>query len=151
MKNLSEETIEVGGVEYTLFLNRKGLISWERETKDDQEKIQKFRDKYQNLEDNLEKKTDSDDPFEGLEEIDNFETDTELTVKTYKALYWVMLYTHHKMSRAEVDNWFAKATEEYGMPQLIELGTQMIRDINIDTFGSNTENLKKLKALRPTK
>ena len=32
-KNISEEKIEIGGVEYTLFLNRTGIVNWEKMTK----------------------------------------------------------------------------------------------------------------------
>ena len=29
MQEFSKEKIEIAGVEYTLFLNRKGILSWE--------------------------------------------------------------------------------------------------------------------------
>ena len=33
MQEFSKEKIEIAGVEYTLFLNRKGILSWENITK----------------------------------------------------------------------------------------------------------------------
>lgn len=156
MKNLSEEIIEVGGKEYTLFLNRKGLVAWERETKDKQEQIQSLQNKYQVITEELEStdKSKSDDPFEGLDKLDelgDIDKDTQLTIDTFKSLYWIMLYTHHKMSKEEVEKWFDEAIKEYGVVQLMELGNQMLRDINIDSMIQDQDNLKKLKALRPTK
>ena len=48
MKELSKEIIEVNGKEYTLFLNRKGLVAWEKIT--NATKLGKqIEDKYSNL------------------------------------------------------------------------------------------------------
>ena len=33
MKEFSKEIINIGGVDYTLFLNRKGIVAWENITK----------------------------------------------------------------------------------------------------------------------
>ena len=35
MKELSKETINIGGEDYTLFLNRKGIVAWEKYSKKD--------------------------------------------------------------------------------------------------------------------
>ena len=44
-KKFSEEIIEIDGKEYTLFMNRQGVVNWEKITKL-KEKSQKYQEKY---------------------------------------------------------------------------------------------------------
>ena len=154
MKELSKETIEIGGKEYTLFLNRKGIVAWEKYTKQEEEKYQELQKKYASLDldkivNNFDELDDKTNPFEGLEEIDDMESDKELLIKLYERLYWIMLYTKHKLSISEAKELYDQARKEYGDEQIVLLGKQMIDDVNNDP--NQNENLKNLKALRPRK
>lgn len=155
MQEFSKEVIEIDGKEYTLFLNRKGIISWENITKVSK-KATELQEKYKNVSNLLE--TDEpidvkndDNPFNyvGNEQIDEMEKDNEMLEDFYIKFYWIALYENHKLSLDKVVELFKKAKEEYGIEQLIGLANQMIEDANSNKYG-NTE-LKKLTALRQTK
>lgn len=143
MNEISKERIEISGVEYTLFLNRQGLVSWEKYSREENAKLQEMETKYANVNNEI---TDDTNPFEAVNEELN---DSEIISKTFRKLYWIMLYTEHKLSLAQVNELYDKACEEYGEVQLIQLAQQMIEDMNIDKI-SKTE-LKNLTALRPKK
>lgn len=155
MKEFSKETINIDGKDYTLFLNRKGIVAWEKFSKDEKEKAESLRKKYETFIDNKDNKIDinamPDDvnPFEGLEEIDDFENDKQYIISIYKRLYWIMLYTEHKLSISEASDLYDKACEEYGDEQVIGLGIQMVQDTNMNT--NPNKELKNLKALKPKK
>lgn len=148
MKEFSQETINIGGKDYTLFLNRKGIVAWEAITRADREK--------DDLTDEAEKLKvaqeiiikDGDNPFEisNAEEILSTE---EKTYSYYQKLYWIMLYTNHKLDLKDAEKLFNKALEEYGLEQLVNLALQMLEDANTDRYGQS--ELKKLTALRPKK
>lgn len=144
MNEISKERIEISGVEYTLFLNRRGLIAWEKYSKEENRKLQEMQNKYNIVED-IEI-SDETDPFAGVED---FEEDSKIVSTTFKRLYWIMLYTEHKLSLTQVNELYDKACEEYGETQLIELAQQMIEDMNIDKVSKT--KLKNLTALRPKK
>lgn len=150
MKNFSEETIEVNGVEYTLFLNRKGVVAWERDAKEWQEELQNVQNKYSNLELESRQKEENDNPFEGLDDVDNLEEAKKLTNQVYESLYRIMLYTHHPLNRTEAHEWYENAISEYGDEQILNLAVQMLQDANDNKVSKETE-LKKLKALRQAK
>lgn len=145
MKNLSERKIEIDGKEYTLFLNRKGIVAWEKYSTEEQSKLEKMKDKYNDIINNKVEISDDTDPFSGIED---FEEDLEVTNKIIEKLYWIMLYEKHKLSIKDVHELFAKAMEEYGFEQLDLLATQMIDDVNINP--NNNLERKKLAALNPT-
>lgn len=146
MKELSTEIINIDGVDYTLFLNRKGIIAWEKYVDQQRAKIEELQDKYSKVSvDTL----NDDNPFDGIEEFDDIETDMELTVKLYKRLYWIMLYQNYKLSYTQAEELIDKAIKEYGVTQIIELGSQMVEDVNTNPFEEN--EVKKLVALKPRK
>ena len=158
MKEFSKELIEIDGVEYTLFLNRKGLVSWENITKVTK-KADDLKDKYKDTQKLLKegdpiKVSDTDNPFDyaGKDELEEIEKDEKEIKDIYIKFYWIALYENHKLPLNEVTNLFEKAEEEYGIEQLIELANQMIETTNINKYG-NRENkeLKKLTALHQTK
>ena len=149
MKEISQEIINVKGKDYTLFLNRKGLIAWEKFCKDENEKIQELQKKYEGLFKDVEIKDDTN-PFESLDNVEEIEQDKDLVSNTYKRLYWIMLYTNHKLSVSDAEKWYEDAVEEYGEPQLYELAQQMIEDMNTD-LTNETKSIKNLPALRPHK
>lgn len=149
MKELSTEIITIDGVDYTLFLNRKGVVAFEEYSKNEKDKILGIAKKYEGVDINnskdFDKLNDDADPFEGISEIDYADEDMEYLSNIFKRLYWIMLYTNHKLSISEASKLFDKAKEEYGVEQLILLGQQMIEEVN-----TNPE-LKNLKALKPKK
>lgn len=154
MKEFSVEKIEIAGNEYSLFLNRKGIVSWEKITTL-QKQAKEMEKKYKNFEgfsgnDEPVEVKDGDNPFElaGQEDIDDLEADEAKLKDIYLKFYWIALYENHKLPISEVEKLFAIAEEEYGLEQLIGLANQMIEDANTDKYGAKT---KKLKALRPKK
>ena len=147
MKEFSQETIEIGGVEYTLFLNRAGIVAWEKYSQKENQAVYELRQLYNkfNDENELEIKEDTNP----LEDAEKYVETEENTVKTYKKMFWILLYTHHKLSLEKAEELFDKACEEYGRSQIIALEDQMVDDANQDRV--TKENLKNLPALRPTK
>ena len=151
MKELTTEEIEIGGKTYTLFLNRKGLVSFEKITKlskRTEELEKKYKAIIEMTEDDkpIEVK-DNDNPYDYVE--DSEMTDTEKDIlelkEIYVKFYWIALYEKHKLPLSEVSQLFDKAEEEYGIEQLILLANQIIDEVNEDKYG-NIER-KKLKAL----
>lgn len=149
MKEISEEIINVKGTDYTLFLNRKGVIAWEKFCKEENKKIEELEGKYQNLLGDSDVQIEENtNPFEGLENIEEIDEDKQLVTKTYKRLYWIMLYTNHQMSVSDADKWYEDAVDEYGEGQLYALAQQMLEDANRDIINEN-KPIKNLAALRP--
>ena len=76
--NISEETIEIGGKEYKLFLNRKAIINWEHITH-----ATELQKKYQNIISEISKDVEINDdtnPFEidtEAEELDTMLSEVE--------------------------------------------------------------------------
>ena len=145
MKEFSKEIIEIGDQEYTLFLNREGIVAWERFCKKEQEEVQKMQEKYKNIEESINI-TEDTNPFEGIEDIDN---DAEIVSIMYERLYWIMLYTEHKFTPTQAKELYDKAVAEYGEEQIILLGNQMIEEANKDNVSK--KNLKNLAALKSKK
>lgn len=151
MKEFGKEIIEIDGKEYTLFLNRKGILTWEKITNAIR-KAEEIDNKYKNLEnigsnEEIEIK-DGDNPFELADNVKlDIEEDSEAMLTMYKKLYWIMLYEEHKLDYKVVESLWEKAVEEYGVDQLVELAFQMMEDANTD----KTNKIKNLKALRPKK
>lgn len=146
MKEFSQETIEIDGVEYTLFLNRAGILAWEKYSKKDNESLTKARDLYNKItsEEEIEIKDDTN-PFA---ETDALLSGEEDMLKSYKKMFWILLYTNHKLPLTKAMELFDKACEEYGRQQVVALEDQMVNDANTDRV--TNPNLKKLEALRPT-
>lgn len=148
MKDFSKEIINIDGEDYTLFLNRKGIIAWEKYANEENSKLSEISKKYDNILDTNAEITDDTNPFENIEDI---EEDVNTVSNTYKKLYWIMLYENHKFSLSKASELYDKAVEEYGEGQIIALGNQMIEDANIDKFAKDNSELKNLTALRPKK
>ena len=148
MKEFSKEIINIDGVDYTLFLNRKGIVAWERITKARQRQNE-LKNKIKELNSNEELEIKSgDNPFE-ISGADDILEAEEQSKSYYKKLFWVMLYENHKLDYKDVEILFDKAVTEYGYESLIELSLQMLEDANINQSENN--ELKKLTALRPKK
>lgn len=151
MKEFSKEILNIEGKDYTLFLNRKGIVAWEKYAKEENKKAQAMQEKYKDLigeNENIEINDDTN-PFENIDYLDEAEEDAKIVTNSYIKLYWIMLYENHKLSLSEVSELFDKAIEEYGEEQLIQLASQMIEDANINKM-QQTSELKKLPALRPS-
>ena len=143
---ISEETIEIGGKEYKLFLNRTAIVNWERLTK-----ATEVASKYQELlskpeSDNVELAEDTN-PFEMYGNVEEELTEAlDKMQDIYEKFYWVALYQNHKLSISEAKKLFEQAVEEYGIEQLINLANQMLENANQDKIGKSTKNLKALKS-----
>ena len=151
MKDFSKEIINIDGIDYTLFLNRKGIVAWEKLTnamKKTSEIEQHYKDGFPTQEEITIK--DGDNPFELADgNASQLEKDEEMLTEMYIKLYWIMLYDHHKLDITKVRKLWDKAVNEYGLEQLIELSMQMLDDANKNR--TENRNLKNLKALRPKK
>ena len=149
MKELGTEIIEIAGNEYKLFLNRKGIVAWEKYAKEENAKARALQEKYKDL-DNEEDLVIEDDtnPFDNTEDVS--EEDTNIISTSYRKLYWIMLFENHKLSYKEANKLYDLAIKEYGEVQLIQLATQMIQDANSNQMGDINE-IKKLPALKPSK
>ena len=148
MNEFSKEIIEIEGKEYTLFLNRQGIVALEKYTREEKQQIANIQKTYEEVEKgNVVQIDDNTDPFEGLE---NFNVE-EIRDKIYEKLFWIMLNTTQKLSFSEAKELYIKAKEEYGN-QIIALCDQMLEDANLDKVTiEDNKDLKKLTALRPTK
>jgi len=151
VKEIGKEFIEIGGVEYTLFLNRKGIIAWEKYASEEKKVVEKLSAEFEKAQAAGVIKEDTN-PFEDLDIVDKLEGKNESVTKYYQKLYWIMLYDKHKLSFEKVKELYTKACEEYGEEQIIQLGTQMVEDANENLMSeAQKTELKNLKALRPTK
>lgn len=144
MKNFSEEIIEIDGKEYTLFVNRIGIVNWEKATKLS-ETAKELENKYKNSEQNFEF-NDNCDPFATNYSDSEIDEDEKKLYDLYSKFYWMALYKHHKLTINEANDLFYKAIDEYGIQQLSDLAEQMIKNAN-----NQNANLKNLKALKSTK
>lgn len=156
-KNISEEKIEIDGKEYTLFINRTGLVAWEKHTKF-AEYANLLKKRYDGImldEDNQVEITEDTNPFTMYGDLENLDEDEEKLREATIEFYWVALYTHHKLNINQVRELFKKAeygTDKeagYGLDQLVQLVIQMVNSMNTDNVSTN--KIKNLKALRPTK
>ena len=152
MKEISQEIINVKGVDYTLFLNRKGLVAWEKFCEKELKKSQEIRDKYNSLFQSRELEDDTN-PFEDLEDFtdEEMEQDKNSVSQTFRRFYWIVLYTNHKLSVSDADKWYDDACDEYGEEQMFALANQMVEDANKDKIEERTKPIKNLPALRPQK
>lgn len=146
MKEFSKEIINIGGVDYTLFLNRKGVIAWENITKARRNKS-KLEETINDINQDIEVR-DGDNPFE-IAKVDEVLSAEDEAIEYYDKLYWIMLYEEHKLDYSVVKDLFQQAIKEYGLDALGELAAQMIEDANTNRNENN--ELKKLAALRPKK
>ena len=150
-KNISEEIIEIGGKEYTLFLNRIGIINWERMVNLN-DKADEFNQTAKELQEEQQEVeiTDDTNPFEMYSDVNEDELNKQLNemIDIYVKFYWVALYTHHKLTIGQVKELFNVAMEEYGIEQLSELANQMIETANSDLMKKERKNLKALKSTK---
>ena len=153
VNNISEEHITVDKTEYTLFLNRKGIVSWENITKVSK-RANEMKEKYEKTIETVENDepievTDDTNPFDySDEELNDLEKDEQVVREIYIKFYWIALYTNYKYSISEVKEWFEKAESDYGIDQLIELANKMVEDANKNKYGN--KKIKKLEALNQT-
>lgn len=150
MKEFSKETIEIEGKEYSLFLNREGIVAWEKYCNNISESLQDNAKKMSDLLHSPIEVKDDTNPFEdsGAKDIIKIsEKNDDLTPELYKKLYWIMFYTEHKLSQKETSELYRKACEEYGVEQINALADQMLSDANRNKMEKKTQ--KKLPALRP--
>lgn len=150
MNEFSKEVIEIGEKEYTLFLNRAGVIAIEKFTREEKDKVEDLQRIVNDVENGgIVQITDDTDPLAGLEDM--VESSKEIQKKTYRKIFWIMLGTYHKMPFSEACQLYEIACQEYG-DQVDRLIEQIMNDVNEDKVTKEeNKNLKNLKALRPTK
>lgn len=151
MKEFSKESIEINGEKYSLYLNREGIVAWEKYCANISQSLQNNAKEITDLinKSNSEVKDDTN-PFEDndVKDIVRISEENEsLTTNIYEKLYWIMLYTEHKLSQKEANELYKKACEEYGVEQVNALADQMMNDANRNKMEKKAP--KKLPALRP--
>lgn len=150
MNEFSKETIEIEGKEYTLFLNRAGVVAIEKYTREEKKKVENLQKIVDDVETGgIVEINDDTDPLAGLEDM--VETSKNVQKDTYKKIFWIMLRTAQKIPFSEACRLYDAACQEYGnqVDMLIE---QMMSDVNVDRITpEENKNVKNLKALRPTK
>lgn len=158
MKEISQEVIEIDNKEYKLFLNRKGIVAYEKYCKEELKDLNEVREKYNDMiktfeSDEVVPINDDTDPFAGLDDINDEDTEKNIALvhKMYVKLYWIMLYENHKLSLNSVEELYNKAVEEYGESQIQALADQMMEEVNVAPKSEEKQNLKNLKALKPKK
>ena len=158
MKEFSKEIIEIDGAEYTLFLNRLGVVAFERYTESIKKKVQDIVEDAKEM----SKEGIGEEPVieKGVNPFDDafLKKSEELLERTEKAsteilerLYWILLYNEHKMDFDDAKELYSKACEEYGREQVDALGKQMIEEVNSNKFDNEHKELKNLKALHQPK
>jgi hypothetical protein len=158
MKEFSKEIIEIDGKEYTLFLNRLGVVAFEKYTEKMKKNVQDMVEDVKKLaEEGSGKDTEitaDTNPFED----DFMKKSEELLVKaeenaleTIQRMYWILLYTEHKLSLEEVKELYNKACKEYGDEQVDALAMQMLEEVQTNKFENENKDLKNLKALHQPK
>lgn len=155
MKDISTEVIKIDGEEYTLFLNRKGIVAYEKYCVEENAKLLEMQEKIGNLINKLDIATNPEikedtNPFEDLDDFDNIEKNADVIKNKAKKLYWIMLYENYHLSFDEVSKLVDKAFEEYGEAQVVALGEQMVDEVQENKY-EDTSKLKNLKALKPKK
>lgn len=158
MKEFSKEVIEIDGKEYTLFLNRLGVVAFEKYTETMKKNVQDMVEDVKKLAKENDGKeieiTPDTNPFEddfmkkSEELLDKAEKNA---LETSQRLYWILLYTEHKFSLEEARELYNKACIEYGSEQVDALGMQMLEEVHINKFENENKELKNLKALHQPK
>ena len=163
-KSFSQEIIEIDGKEYTLFLNRAGIVLWEKSTKFDefQKLLAKKYEGIDVLDDDAELVINEDTiPTDLMNGLENLDEDEEKLRETIIKFYWIALSKFHNLKLSEVRELMDKAEngtfqedgtpndDAYGFEQLVALMTQMLENANSNLSQLNA--LKNLKALKPTK
>ncbi len=148
MNDFSKEVIEIDGVEYTLFLNRVGMIAIEKYIAKEQKQLEELQNLANGVNSGETLEINDDvDPLAGLEDISDVEG---IKTNIYKKMFWVMLSTTHKLSYSVACELYDKAVETYGN-QVDLLLDQIVQDTNINKVTKDeNKNVKNLKALRPT-
>ena len=150
MNGFSKETMEIEGKEYTLFLNRAGIVAIEKFTREEKLKVENLQKIVDDVETGgIVEINDDTDPLAGLEDM--VESSMKIQKNTYKKIFWIMLSTTQKIPYNEACRLYDAACQEYGnqVDMLIE---QMMSDVNVDRITpEENKNVKNLKALRPTK
>lgn len=150
MNGFSNEVIEIEGKEYTLFLNRAGVVAIEKFTREEKLKVENLQKIVDDVETGgIVEINDDTDPLAGLEDM--VESSMIIQKNTYKKIFWIMLRTTQKIPFSEACRLYDAACQEYGnqVDMLIE---QMMSDVNVDRITpEENKNVKNLKALRPTK
>jgi len=149
-KQKCQEVIEIDDKEYSLFLNRQGMISLEKYCG---KNLNMLTEKYNFLITEKEEKisdevTDDTNPFDDID-IKIEDKDEQVSDEILNRTYWILLWTNHKLPISKVEELMKSAVKEYGAVQLIALVNQMVRDITEDP--NPIGDLKNLKALKPMK
>lgn len=158
MKEFSKDTIEIDGKEYTLFLNRLGVVAYERYTEQIQNNIKDLTKQVIEVGQGLEEKelviNDETNPFEDefVKKAEELTSEAEKNgLELSKRVFWILLYTNHKLTLKEASELYDKACKEYGREQVDELVTLMIAEVNSNKFENENKDLKNLKALHQRK
>lgn len=142
----NQEIIIVGGKEYTLTLNRKGMTAIEKYTN-----LSKKKEEFEELKDmKIIEYTDEikmdEDPFAGLVETEQ-EKKIDEALELMKRILWICLWEEHKMNIEEVRELLVQIIDENKYEELNGAIEKLVTNINAQPNGY----LKNTKALRAQK
>lgn len=142
MFNNNQITMEIGGNEYILSLNRKGIEAIEKYTK-----ISKKKEKVEQTRKRLEYVDEiqlDENPFAEMD--DTLEETMNENIEMLKRILWILLWDNHKKNIEEVRELMIKIIEEGKISELNNNISELIERANKEMNGNELKNLKALKA-----
>lgn len=143
--NSNQEILTVGGKEYTLTLNRKGVEAIEKYTNlsKKREKLEKLSVKNGKTDEYIENISLDEDPFANIS--DDVEENLEETMELLKRTLWICLWEKHHMNIEEVRELIVKIIDEDKLDELNSAIEKLTEGVN-KTPSDYLKNTKALKA-----
>lgn len=141
----NHETITVGGEEYILTLNRKGIEAIEKYTrlKDKADGIREFAQK--GLIEHVDEISLDEDPFADVQ--DNAEEKMNEVLELIKRVLWICLWDTHHLNIEQVRELIVKIIDENKLDELNDKIEKLVQNATKEqTSGDYLKNMKALKA-----
>lgn len=143
--NSNQEILVVGGKEYILSLNRKGVEAIEKYTNLSKKKDRLMKIGKETKEEYKEEIALDEDPFADLG--DDMDDDIEETMELLKRTLWVCLWENHHMNIEQVRELIIEIIDEDKLDELNDVISKLTDGVNSTPKGY----LKNTKALRASK
>lgn len=140
--NSNQEILVVGGKEYILSLNRKGVEAIEKYTNLSKKKADLMKIANKDNSKYIEEIPLDEDPFANLEDTQD---EIEETMELLKRTLWVCLWENHKMNIEQVRELIVEIIDEDKIDELNSAIEKLTEGVN-KTPSSYLKNTKALKA-----
>lgn len=140
--NSNQEILVVGGKEYILSLNRKGVEAIEKYTNLSKKKADLMKIANKDNSKYIEEIPLDEDPFANLEDTQD---EIEETMELLKRTLWVCLWENHKMNIEQVRELIVEIIDEDKIDELNSVIEKLTDGVN-KTPSSYLKNTKALKA-----